>query len=89
MVFWKKEEFGRSDVELQVQELVQTRSNVVDGQPAASPLQAVHHNFAGHSLNCWLLTVMLTTLCRKKKVETCPLIYSHDWAANFKLLYPI
>ena len=31
MVFWKKEESGRSDVELQVQELVQTRSNVVDG----------------------------------------------------------
>ena len=30
MVFWKKEEFGGSDVELRVQELVQ-RSNVVDG----------------------------------------------------------
>ena len=30
MVFWKKEESGRSDVELRVQELVQ-RSNVVDG----------------------------------------------------------
>ena len=29
MVFWNKEEFGGSDVELRVQELVQ-RSNVVD-----------------------------------------------------------
>ena len=31
MVFWKKEDFGGRDVELRVQELVQTRSNVVDG----------------------------------------------------------
>ena len=30
MVFWKKEESGRSHVELRVQKLVQ-RSNVVDG----------------------------------------------------------
>ena len=30
MVFWKREEFGWSDVELRVQELVQ-RSNGVDG----------------------------------------------------------
>ena len=31
MVFWKREESGGSDVKLRVQELVQTRSNVVDG----------------------------------------------------------
>ena len=38
MVFWKKEEFGRSDVELRVQELVKTQSNV-----AARGSQLRHH----------------------------------------------
>ena len=87
MVFWKKKESGASNVELRVQELVQ-RLNVVDWG------SQLHHqyklyNFAGHSLKCWLITIMLTTFCRKKKVETCPLVYRLGWAANFKLTYPI
>ena len=90
MVFWKKEEFGRSNIELRAQELVQ-RSNIVDGGSQLRHRYKLYTTIlrAGHSLKFWLLIVMRTTLCREKKVETCPIVYRQDWAANFELMYPI